>query len=58
MKIRPEIAMDYIIPVIDQVKAVNGTFISVWHNETLSEDKEWKGWREVYEEMIKYANLK
>lgn len=58
MKIRPEIAMDYIIPVIDQVKAVNGTFISVWHNEALSEDKQWKGWRDVYEEMIKYANPK
>lgn len=41
--------------IIDEVKAVDGTFISLWHNESLSDLWEWKGWREVYESMIKYA---
>jgi hypothetical protein len=56
MGIPPERAMEYIAPLIDEVKAVNGTFISLWHNESLSEDRLWKGWREVYEEMVKCAS--
>ncbi len=48
-------AMNYIKPIIDEVKAVNGTFISLWHNESLSNQKRWIGWQNVYEEMIKYA---
>jgi len=48
-------AMKTIKPLIDEVKAVNGTFISLWHNESLSDEKRWKGWRRVYEEMIKEA---
>ena len=41
--------------IIDEVKAVDGTYISIWHNESLSDQKRWKGWREVYEKMIEYA---
>jgi hypothetical protein len=41
--------------MIDEVKAVNGTFISIWHNESLGNSKRWAGWHKVYEEMIKYA---
>jgi hypothetical protein len=48
-------AMDYIRPLIDQVKAVNGTFISLWHNESFSEEKRWKGWVKVYQYMLAYA---
>jgi hypothetical protein len=55
MKIRPEDAMEKIKPLIDEVKAVNGSFISLWHNDTLNDQKLWKGWRAVYEEMVQYA---
>ena len=48
-------ALSFIKPIIDEVKAVNGVFISLWHNETLSNKKRWIGWNEVYEEMIKLA---
>lgn len=41
--------------LIDEVKAVNGTFVSLWHNETLNDRGAWEGWRSVYEDMIKYA---
>lgn len=54
-KVRPDQAMDYLKPVIDEVKKVDGTFISLWHNETLSNWGLWKGWRDVYEEMVQYA---
>lgn len=42
--------------MIEQVKAVQGTFISIWHNESLSENDFWKGWQEVYLYMLKKCN--
>ncbi len=41
--------------IIGEVKKVGGTFISIWHNESLSDQKRWKGWRDVYEKMIEDA---
>jgi hypothetical protein len=41
--------------MMDEVKAVNGTFVSLWHNESLSDQKRWKGWQQVYVNMLKYA---
>jgi hypothetical protein len=55
MGLEPEKAMEYIRELIKEVKAVNGTFISLWHNESLGNEGRWKGWQEVYEEMIKEA---
>lgn len=55
MNIPPEDAMLYIKPLIDEVKGVNGTFISLWHNDTLNDQKMWKGWKSIYEEMVVYA---
>lgn len=55
MNVPPEEAMQYIKPLIDEVKQVNGTFISLWHNDTLNDQKFWKGWRAIYEEMVLYA---
>ena len=48
-------AMSYIKPLIDEVKAVNGTFISLWHNESLSNKGRWLGWNRIYEDMIQEA---
>lgn len=48
-------AMEHISRLIGEVKKVNGTFISIWHNESLSDQKRWKGWRTIYEELIKTA---
>ena len=48
-------AMSELRQLIDEVKAVHGTFISLWHNESMSNEKRWKGWHILYEEMVKYA---
>lgn len=58
LSINADRAMDYIKPLIDEVKAVNGTFISLWHNESLSNQRRWIGWQQIYEDMIKYATEK
>lgn len=55
LKIEPEQAAEIIEPLIEKVKAVNGTFISVWHNESFAENERWKGWRRVYEDLIEKA---
>lgn len=52
--IGPEHAMEHFNPIIDEVKKVNGTMISLWHNDSLSNEGEWKGWKDVYEEMLTY----
>ncbi len=39
----------------DEVKAVQGTFITLWHNHTLEDAGEWAGWRAVYEDTVTYC---
>ena len=41
--------------LIDEVKKVNGTFILLWHNETLSDEKRWTGWKALYRKILDYA---
>lgn len=55
MNVLPDEVLFKIQPLIDEVKAVKGTFISLWHNDTLNDQKLWRGWRVVYEKMIQYA---
>ncbi|MDR1725133.1 MAG: polysaccharide deacetylase family protein [Bacteroidales bacterium] len=37
---------------IDITKSVNGEFISIFHNQNLVEEGKWKGWREIYRQML------
>lgn len=39
--------------LIQKVKAVDGTFISIFHNESLSETGRWLGWSKIYQNMLK-----
>jgi hypothetical protein len=55
MNVSPKDAMNKIKPLIDEVKAVDGEFMSLWHNDTLNNQKLWLGWQKVYEEMAEYA---
>ncbi|MCD6366744.1 MAG: polysaccharide deacetylase family protein [Bacteroidales bacterium] len=41
--------------LIDVTKQYHGTFVSLWHNESLGTDKYWTGWKSVFEWMVKYA---
>ena len=47
--------MKKIQPLIDEVKKVDGIFMSLWHNDTLNNRKIWLGWKAVYENMVQYA---
>ena len=40
--------------LIDEVRAVGGTFIYLTHNETLGGEQRWVGWPEMYRRMLEY----
>lgn len=54
-KLQPEEVLEQAIPVIQNTKKVGGHLISIWHNSSLCEAWQWKGWRKVYEEIIEEA---
>ena len=53
MKLTPKQSLGKIRDLKNEVKAVNGLFITVFHNESLSNYQRWKGWRRVYSSMLK-----
>jgi hypothetical protein len=57
-KLSTEQAIAEIKELVDVTRKVNGTFISLWHNETVSENKIWKNWSTVFEQLLAYASEK
>ncbi|WP_435414712.1 polysaccharide deacetylase family protein [Polaribacter aestuariivivens] len=55
LKVTPKQSLGKIRDLRNEVKAVNGVFITLFHNETLSDYLRWKGWKRLYESMIKIA---
>ena len=52
LSLGPEEALARIVDLAGKVRRVGGTFITLWHNESLSEWNEWTGWTEVYRQML------
>ncbi len=52
LKLSVDEAVEKIRDIITKVKEVKGTFISLWHNESLSDHGYWKGWEPVYKKML------
>ncbi|MFZ4547388.1 MAG: polysaccharide deacetylase family protein [Bacteroidales bacterium] len=55
MKLTPEQATQKIDELITEVKKVGGAFMPLWHNSTLTNEDEWKGWLDVYIKMVEKA---
>ncbi len=55
LKLSPEESIKRSLKLIDEVKKVNGTFITLWHNHSVNDKAEWQGWRIVYESIIEAA---
>jgi len=53
MQLNPDDVIQQLCEIINEVKQVDGSLISIWHNDTFSDVGVWKGWRNVYEEMVK-----
>jgi hypothetical protein len=50
-------SLERITYMLHTLKSVHGEFVSLWHNESLGDSGRWKGWREVYKEMVKMASV-
>jgi len=48
----PEAAQVEIKEMIASIRAVNGTFCSLWHNSSFSTIDDWEGWEEVYRFLL------
>lgn len=56
MKLSPEEVMPLVKPMINEVKKVKGTFVTLWHNETLCDQKQWLGWKNTLEKIMNEAS--
>jgi hypothetical protein len=52
MHLNPEKASQLIEELMLEVKKVDGTFISLWHNESLKDSGQWLQWRKVFEKIL------
>lgn len=55
LSMSPTTALQAIEKLVIAVKNVNGTLYTLWHNESVSETGPYKGWRIVYEQLLKKA---
>lgn len=53
MKLTAKQSLGKIRDLKNEVKSVNGVFITVFHNESLSNYQRWRGWKRVYNSMLK-----
>lgn len=56
LRLTPDAALEMVHELIRTVRHANGEFVSLWHNESLSETRRWKGWRRVYMETVRAAS--
>ena len=53
MKLTPKQSLGRIKDLYMEVKKVNGTLITLFHNESISGYMRWNGWQRVYQTMLK-----
>ncbi len=51
----PSVAFRIAKSIIDDIKAVNGTFSLIWHNSSFYSTEGWSGWDKLYAEILTYA---
>ena len=49
----PEKSKEVILKLINEARNVGGLFVSIWHNTSLLDNEDWRGWRGVFEFIIK-----
>ncbi|UMB55263.1 polysaccharide deacetylase family protein [Lutibacter sp. A64] len=52
MELSNKESLEEILKLKEEVQKVNGTFVSLFHNETLSENERWQGWTSIYKQML------
>jgi hypothetical protein len=49
----PSAGGEVISKYIEETRRAGGIFVSIWHNTSLLGSPQWKGWREIFERMLK-----
>lgn len=57
MNLSATAAIARIDQLLHEVKLVNGCFVSLWHNSSLSNTDDWLPWREVFEHLHQQASV-
>ncbi len=52
-KLTVQQAMEELLHYYRLIKKVNGLMITIWHNTFLGTDREFAGWKQVYEVFLK-----
>ena len=52
MKLSAEQSQEKIRVISNAIRSYGGTFVSIWHNDAFSDHGEWKGWKDVYLQII------
>ena len=52
LNLQPQQAWQLIEDLMLEIKQVNGTFVSLWHNESLSDSGQWQGWPDVFQQIL------
>ena len=50
-----EEALKQVAILIEETKAVGGTFMTLWHNSSLIHTEGWQNWQGVYEKILALA---
>ncbi|HMT74728.1 MAG TPA: polysaccharide deacetylase family protein [Chitinophagaceae bacterium] len=57
-KLSADVAYEELMHYYTVVKSVNGTLITIWHNNFLGNDKRFEGWKEIYTRFIESVSAK
>jgi hypothetical protein len=52
MQLSTDAALEKIRKLVDTVRGVRGTLVTIWHNDAFSDQGEWQGWKQVYLDML------
>ncbi len=52
-KFSSEQALEELLSYCNEIKKVNGTMITIWHNSFLGTDNLYKGWKEIYLKFLR-----
>jgi hypothetical protein len=55
-KLSPEAALEELLELYKSIRSVNGTMITIWHNNFLGSDEAFAGWKEVYREFVEVVS--
>ena len=55
LNLSPEESWERMKKIMYEIKKYGGTFISLWHNESLNDIGKWKGWKTIFTQMTNLA---